>query len=203
MRVTATCVVALVVPGPQRGEIPLDPSQYRPLRRPVRKFHCSDLPCRWRCHEVTVGSFRYLVRARPEPPSACGISPRSAGGEEKWRLRAGLPRGRCRSLPLRRQGAEGEGARALHGAALGASPSAAARQLPLGGSIGSILRCATAPPAGSDWESDSADHAMCSAGAARVATLVVPGPHRGLVQSIPKGRWRASAGACGFREEWI
>ena len=61
-----------------------------PKRRPARKSHCSDLPCRWRCHEVTVGSFRYLVRARPEPPSACGISPRGAGGEGKWRLRAGL-----------------------------------------------------------------------------------------------------------------
>ena len=53
-----------------------------PLRRPARKSHCSDLPCRWRCREVKVGSFRYLVRARPEPPSACGISPRFAGGEE-------------------------------------------------------------------------------------------------------------------------
>ena len=62
-------------------------------RRPARKSHCSDLPCRWRCHEVTVGSFRYLVRARPEPPSACGISPRGPGGEGKWRLRAGLRRG--------------------------------------------------------------------------------------------------------------
>ena len=58
--------------------------------RPARKSDCSDLPGRWRCHEVTVGSFRYLVRARPEPPSACGISPRGAGGEGKWRLRAGL-----------------------------------------------------------------------------------------------------------------
>ena len=41
---------------------------------------------------MKVGSFCYLVRARPEPPSACGISPRSAGGEGKWRLRAGLLR---------------------------------------------------------------------------------------------------------------
>ena len=49
------------------------------LGRPARKSHCSDLPCRWWCHEVTVGSFRYPVRRRPEPPSACGISPRGAG----------------------------------------------------------------------------------------------------------------------------
>ena len=28
-----------------------------------------------------MGSFRYLGRARTAPPSACGISPRSAGGE--------------------------------------------------------------------------------------------------------------------------
>ena len=47
----------------------------------ARKSPCSDLPYRWRCHEVTVGSFSYLVRARPKPPSACGISPRFAGGE--------------------------------------------------------------------------------------------------------------------------
>ena len=79
-------------PAPQRvGPLCL---RHLPLRRPARKSHCSDLSCRWRCHEVTVGSFRYLVRARPEPPSACGISPRGAGGEGRWGLRAGLLRGR-------------------------------------------------------------------------------------------------------------
>ena len=72
------------------GASPSVAARQLPLGRPARKSHCSDLPCRWRCPEVKVGSFRYLVRARPEPPSACGISPRGAGGEGKWRLRAGL-----------------------------------------------------------------------------------------------------------------
>ena len=69
------------------------PAASPPSGRPARKSHCSDLPCRWRCHEVTVGSFCYLVRARREPPSACGISPRGAGGEGKWGQSAGLLEG--------------------------------------------------------------------------------------------------------------
>ena len=64
-----------------------------PLRRPARKSHCSDLPCRWRCHEVTLGSFRYLLRARPEPPSACGISPPPSGGRGEMGTTRRSPRG--------------------------------------------------------------------------------------------------------------
>ena len=39
---------------------------------------CSRAACGGRCFD------------RQQPPSACGISPRGAGGEGKWRLRAGL-----------------------------------------------------------------------------------------------------------------
>ena len=58
-----------------RGPLPLT---VRPLprRRPARKSHRSDLPP---VAVSPVGSFRYLVRARPEPPSACGISPAERG----------------------------------------------------------------------------------------------------------------------------
>ena len=83
----------------QRGPPPQSLRDSSPAGGPARKSHCSDLPCRWRCHEVKVGSFRYVVRARAEPPSACGISPRRAGGEGKWRLRAGLRGGRDFRVP--------------------------------------------------------------------------------------------------------
>ena len=46
-----------------------------------------------------------LLRRRGRPPSAFGISPRSAGGEEKWRLRAGLLLGERADLLQQLQGA--------------------------------------------------------------------------------------------------
>ena len=116
---------ACALHGVGLGVSPSVAARQLPLGRPARKSHCSDLPCRWRCHEVKVGSFRYLVRARPEPPSACGISPRSAEGEGKRRLRAGLLGG---------SDLGGGVCAALVVAWLGVSPSVAARQLPLGGS---------------------------------------------------------------------
>ena len=114
---------ARALDGAGLGASPSVAARQLPLGGPARKSHCSDLPCRWRCREVKVGSFRYLVRARPEPPSACGISPRSAGGEGKWRLRAGLLGGSDLGGGVRA---------ALVVAGLGVSPSVAARQLPLG-----------------------------------------------------------------------
>ena len=66
--------------------------------------------------------------ASTEPPSACGISPRRAGGRGEMGLRAGIP----------------------GGAAEGGGGGRAAGQV---GGVGSLplSRCATAPPRGGDW----------------------------------------------------
>ena len=156
-------------------------------RRPARKSHCSDLPCRWRCHEVTVGSFRYLVRARPEPPSACGISPRCERGERgKWpppstrrSPRGGEWRGRAvggrrggsplclRHLPPP-SGGRGVGTtrRSLGAGRVARSPLLRRLQAAPGPPT-----AAASPPAEhiecsteSDPDPDSADHSMWSAG---------------------------------------
>ena len=63
------------------GVSPSVAARQLPPGRPARKSHCSDLPCRWRCHEVKVGRFRYLVRARPEPPPLPAASPPAERGE--------------------------------------------------------------------------------------------------------------------------
>ena len=140
-----------------------------PLRRPARKSPCSDLPCRWRCHEVTVGSFRYLVRPHPEPPSACGISPRRAGGEGKWGLRAGLLRGRCR----RQRG------RAPRSAEVSAG-------LPLS-------RCATAPPRGERFPTSSPAERGWGDAAGRGGAPIAGG-YRTLPSSPPAGEMPQAEG---------
>ena len=121
------------------GASPSVAARQLPLKRPARKSPCSDLPCRWRCQEVTVGSVRYLVRARPEPPSACGISPRGAGGEGKWGLRAGLLKG-IWWIGLLEGGGGGLAAELAGG----------------GGSL-PLSRCATAPPRG-----EQLDRTVCA-----------------------------------------
>ena len=139
-------MVALVVPDPDRGGIPLGPSQYRPRRRPARQSACSDLPCRWRCHEVTVGSFRYLVRARGEPPSAPCLRrgrlrhlPPLRGGRGEMEITRRSPEGERFPIPFPTSPPEGEmprrgrgGGTAVSRSYAQASPSVAARQLPLG-----------------------------------------------------------------------
>ena len=140
------------------GASPSVAARQLPLKRPARKSPCSDLPCRWRCQEVTVGSVRYLVRARPEPPSACGISPRGAGGEGKWGLRAGLLKG-IWWIGLLEGGGGGLAAELAGG----------------GGSL-PFSRCATAPPRGEQLDrlralrgvtgaSDGSDRQLRRAGA--------------------------------------
>ena len=181
-------MVALVVPDPDRGGIPLDPSQYRPLRRPARKSHCSDLPCWWRCPVVKLGSFRYLVRPRPEPPSACGISPRRAGGEGKWGLRAGLLGGSdfrspSQLRPLRGRcpaGAEGETPRSA-GVTRKPPPQSLRDSSPSGGAICNPLL--NVAPRGAEGETAPHRHYSRSCGP----------PPQSLRDSSPSG------GAMGSR----
>ena len=86
---------------------------------------------------MTVGSFRYLVRPRPEPPSACGILPPAERGE---RRNGGYAQVSCGGeQPLRMSQAEGEGA-----VLRGCPDSEHGAVLPLS-------RCATAPPRGEQW----------------------------------------------------